>query len=38
MKRIRIPGYVPVETYIASLVGAHVGWIMGTLLYHWLAR
>ncbi len=38
MKKIRIPGYVPIETHYASLLGMQAGWIIGTVLYHWLAR
>jgi hypothetical protein len=36
--KIRIPGYVPVQTYYAMLAGTNIGWVIGTLLYHWLNR
>ena len=35
---VRIPGYVPTVTFVAMLAGTHVGWILGTLIYHWVQR
>jgi hypothetical protein len=28
---------IPLATYVAMLLATNIGWIIGTLLYHWVA-
>lgn len=32
----RIPKTVPLSVYVAMLLSTHLGWTIGTLLYHWV--
>lgn len=32
------PRTVPLATYVAMLLSTNVGWIAGTLLYHWVTK